>query len=166
MTIRRATVQEIPALALVARESFMAEVAPYYSEEGIRTFLEFVSPEAIAKRLAENCVAYVACEGGRFLGVAMTKASSHISMLFVAPGEQRKGIGKQLLKVALDDCHAQSVTVNSSPNAEAAYLRFGFERTSGEIGDHGLRLVPMIFKKPAPNKAPEPTPGSVTPRAS
>ena len=154
MTIRRATPEEIPAIAMIARESFIAEVAPFYSEEGVQTFLRFASPEAMMKRVAENCVAYVACHAEKFVGMAMIKEASHISMLFVAPGEQRKGVGRKLLEIAVGECTGPQVTVNSSPNAEPAYLRFGFKRTSDEKIDHGLRFIPMIFEKETPTKAP------------
>jgi GNAT superfamily N-acetyltransferase len=93
--------EEIPAIAELARESFMADVAPHYTEEGIRTFLNFSAPEAMAKRVCENCVVHVAYEQDRPVGMLMVRDGTDISMLFVASDRQRKGIARKLVEVAL-----------------------------------------------------------------
>ena len=64
MTIRRATPEEIPAIAALALESFAAEVAPHYSDEGIRTFLEFASAEAMFRRVTGLEWTHVPFRGG------------------------------------------------------------------------------------------------------
>jgi predicted N-acetyltransferase YhbS len=165
MTIRRALPDEIPAIAAIARESFLAEVAPHYSEQGVQTFLAFAAPQAIAQRAAEDSAAYVALRGAEILGMAMLKNAGHISMLFVASSQQRKGIGRRLVEFLLSEARAAVVTVNSSPNAEAAYVRFGFVRTAHEQVVDGLRFVPMALESKPLNKAPEPTTMAVTSRA-
>ena len=162
MIIRRATLDEIPAVASLAREAFMDAVAPLYTEEGIRTFLEFVSLAALRQRMAENCVTYVAYRGRELVGVAHVRDGSHIAMLFVAPRVQRSGIGRALLTVAVDECSSEVVTVKSSPNAEGAYLRYGFKRTAPEQIDRGLRFIPMAVERKAfnPTSAPRVPPAT------
>ena len=127
----------------------MDAVAPLYAEEGIRTFLEFASLAALRQRMAENCVTYVAYRGPELVGVAHVRDGSHIAMLFVAPRVQRSGIGRALLTLAVDECTSEIVTVKSSPNAEGAYLRYGFKRTAPEQIDRGIRFIPMAVERKA-----------------
>ena len=149
MIIRRATLDEVPAVAALAREAFMDAVAPLYSEEGIRTFLEFVSPAGLRARMAENCVTYVAYRDRDLVGVAHVRDGSHVAMLFVAPRAQRTGVGRALLTMAVGECTSDVVTVKSSPNAEEAYHRYGFKRTAPEQIDRGIRFIPMAVERKA-----------------
>ena len=165
MIVRRATFEEVPAAMALAHESFMSAVAPHYSDRGIRTFLDFASPDAMLKRVQENYVVYVAYREERIVGMAATRDGSHIAMLFVAPHAQRKGVGRRLLEFALSECTAEAVTVNASPNSETAYLRFGFRPSSEEKYVDGIRFIPMMVQRKGLNKAPAPTSGTVTGRA-
>jgi GNAT superfamily N-acetyltransferase len=151
MTIRRATLDEVPAVVALAREAFMDAVAPLYSEEGVRTFMEFVSPAGLRERMAENCVTYVAYRGRELVGVAHVRDGSHVAMLFVVPRAQRTGVGRALLAVAVGECTSDVVTVKSSPNAEGAYQRYGFKRTAPEQTDRGIRFIPMAVERKAFN---------------
>ncbi|MFO1449837.1 MAG: GNAT family N-acetyltransferase [Opitutaceae bacterium] len=147
MTVRRALTEELPALSLLAQRSFMAAVAPLYSEIGVRTFLEFASTEAMVGRIAEGAVTYGAYDARGLVGMAQVRGGSHLCMLFVAPEAQRLGVGRSLLAALLPECTAEVVTVNASPNAEGAYLRFGFRRTAEEKTVDGIRFIPMARPK-------------------
>jgi len=65
--------------------------------------------------------------------------------------ELEKGIARSLLSEALKRCKTvksdlEKITVNSSPNAVAAYRRMGFIPTSEEQSANGVRFVPMVFE--------------------
>ena len=158
MTIRRARAEEIPAISALAQATFLTDVAPLFCERGVATFLAFAAPDAIAKRVAEHSVAYLAMHEAEIVGMGMLKNASHISMLFVAPGQQRKGVGRRLVEFLCSEAHAPIVTVFSSPNAEAAYRRFGFTRTADERVVDGVRYVPMARELNPPITAPTPSP--------
>ena len=69
------------------------------------------------------------------------RAPRHVAMLFVRSSLQRSGIARALLASAGDvNCE---FTVNSSPNAVAAYERLGFRVTGSEQCVHGIRFIPM-----------------------
>ena len=72
----------------------------------------------------------------------------HVSMLFIRADGQRSGIGRGFLHIAIKTCRERSdacgvITVNSSPNAVAAYERLGFAATGNERCVHGIRFIPM-----------------------
>ena len=165
MNVRRATEEEVPTVVTLARESFEAAVAPLYGKDGNRTFMEFASVDAMLKRMRENYVTYVAEHEGELLGMAHVRDGHHLAMLFVRPHAQRRGIGRRLVEFAAAECASDILTVASSPNSESAYRRFGFVRIADEKVDRGIRFIMMSRDRKSPNKAPEPTPGAVTPRA-
>src|SRR5205823_14401161 len=84
---------------------------------------------------------YIGERGGKLVGMLHLRAPSHVAMLFVHPSFQRTGVARALLASAGDaNC---KFTVNSSPNAVAAYERLGFRVTGSEQCVHGIRFIPM-----------------------
>ena len=144
--IRLAAPEEAESVAALARESFLHAVAPTYSEEGVLTFLEFASGEAMRERMA-NCATFVACRNGHIVGMAQLRDGAHLAMLFVARDEQRTGIGRKLLAAVWSKCTGDVLTVNSSPNAQEAYARFGFKRVAPEQTVKGIRFVAMAMER-------------------
>ena len=72
----------------------------------------------------------------------------HISLLFVEPGCQGRGLGRGLLERAVEEARKanpglREMTVNSSPNAIVAYERMGFESTGPQQDINGVRFIPM-----------------------
>lgn len=151
ITIRRATLEESSAVAALARDSFMAAVAPHYNEEGVRTFMEFATADGMLKRMTENYMTYVAHRDEELVGMAHVRDGSHLAMLFVVPHAQRSGVGRALVEASVTGSASDVVTVNASPNSEQAYLRFGFRRTSAEQVIHGIRFIPMALKRQVPS---------------
>ena len=130
-------------------EIFAGQIAPLYSEQGRKEFLRFIEPASMKARAeagALQLVAETGPDGPRLAGMVEVRDYRHVCLLFVAPGYQRRGVGGRLLKKALAACRqrgAAKVTVNSSPNAVAAYRRFGFRPLEPEKEVKGIRFVPM-----------------------
>jgi ribosomal protein S18 acetylase RimI-like enzyme len=87
---------------------------------------------------------------GRMVGAIEVRNWDHISLFFVDGELQRKGIGRELWRRALQACLASRpdgdrITVHSSPNAVEAYRRLGFRVEGAEQTVNGIRFVPMAF---------------------
>jgi len=85
-----------------------------------------------------------------FAGVA----NGRVDMLFVAPGYRGQGIGKRLLRYAIDELNAERLDVNEqNPQALGFYLHEGFE-VSGRSETDGLGqpypLLHMRLARTAP----------------
>ena len=138
---RRIEPSETAAAATLAREVFDQFVAPYYQPEGVTEFHRYASPDALSQRHVSGHATYVAERGGELVGMLHLRALCHVAMLFVQSSLQRSGIARALLASAGDaNCE---FTVNSSPNAVAAYERLGFRVTGSEQCVHGIRFIPM-----------------------
>ncbi|PYJ23517.1 MAG: hypothetical protein DME92_00885 [Verrucomicrobia bacterium] len=101
----------------------------------------YASADALSQRQVSGHATYVAERGGELVGMLHLRAPCHVAMLFVQSSLQRSGIARALLASAGDaNCE---FTVNSSPNAVAAYERLGFRVTGSEQCVHGIRFIPM-----------------------
>ncbi|MCG8684629.1 MAG: GNAT family N-acetyltransferase [Desulfobacterales bacterium] len=141
--------QEALVIDLV-KEVFDKYVAPGYAQEGIAEFYKFANVESLSTRSKENHFTVLAKEGQQILGILEIRDLGHISMFFVRSGSQGKGVGKVLLKDAIKRIKKErgdliALTVNSSPNAVAAYKKHGFIAKAGEQCINGIRFVPMVL---------------------
>jgi GNAT superfamily N-acetyltransferase len=143
---------ETAAAATLACEVFDQFVAPCYQPEGVSEFHRYASADALSHRHVSGHATYVAERGGELVGMLHLCAPCHVAMLFIQSSLQRSGIARALLASAGDaNC---KFTVNSSPNAVAAYQRLGFRVTGSEQCVHGIRFIPMQRLRVESVKAP------------
>ena len=129
---------------------FNQYVAPGFSQEGIDEFMNYIRPDAIASQLEENHFAFIALCEAEIVGVIEVRSNNHVALFFVDGRSQRKGIGRKLLKKALEACgrndpEFSKLTVNASPNSIKAYDAFGFKPVAAEQCINGIRFVPMVL---------------------
>jgi GNAT superfamily N-acetyltransferase len=141
--------EEVEVSNLVAR-SFNEFIAPDFPDEGIEEFFRYSNPRALVKRSEGNHFVLVAGAEGSIAGMIEIREMKHVSMLFVDKAFHRRGIGKELLRAALDRIKAGSrpprkVTVHSSRFAVPFYNSLGFVRTEQEKIIHGVIHIPMAL---------------------
>ena len=139
--------EEAGVIDLVSKV-FNEFVAPLYSQEGVSEFMKYAYVDELAERIKAGNFVLSAKSGNDIIGVIEVRGNNHIALLFVKKSHQRKGIGKELLKRAIETCKTQNpdthrITVNSSPNAVAAYQKMGFNAIEQEQVVNGIRFVPM-----------------------
>ena len=128
--------------------SFDHSVADEYTKKGRRNFRKYADPEEMARRVQADHFVLLALKDGDVVGMLEMRNHCHVSLLFVDPGFQGGGVGRELLGKAIKLCrsadlHLKAVTVNSSPNALTAYERMGFSAIGREQDIGGVRSVPM-----------------------
>ena len=85
---------------------------------------------------AEKPVAFMGTQNGR------------LEMLFVAPEERGRGIGRQLLQYGVESYGVFEVTVNEqNPQAVGFYERMGFETYKQTDTDEEGTLYPLLYVK-------------------
>lgn len=135
------------AIALIWK-TFLRFEAGDYPEEGIHSFLEFISDERLKKLyIVGEYPVYAAFLDGKMVGVISLRSQNHISLLFVEGAHHRKGIGKALIDVAKDHVRTESrknfLTVHSSPYGVEFYHRVGFVDTDSRMQKEGIIYTPM-----------------------
>ena len=138
------------AISDLVVSAFQRDVAPLYTEEGIREFLSYANPSSLHARQARNHVVLVAFQGESIVGMLELRDYSHVSMLFVDPIHQRKGVGRMLMNEAIKlvrghNPEIREITVNSAPNVVEVYVHFGFRATGEAQVKNGIAFVPMIL---------------------
>ena len=128
---------------------FDLSVAPLYSKKGQKNFKKYADPEEMSARVHALHFVLLALADDEIIGMIEMRRHRHVSLLFVEQEFQGKGLGGEILGLAVEICLSNSsplreVTVNSSPNAVKAYERMGFQITGEEQNINGVRSVPMV----------------------
>ncbi len=132
----------------LAWTTFMKFEASDYSEEGVQSFLDFISDEKLYRMfLIGEYHVFVAVDNEKIIGVISLRARTHISLLFVDEKYHHRGIGRNLVNYAAmfvrEENKGKHITVNSSPYAENFYRRLGFKDTDTEQSKDGIIYTPM-----------------------
>lgn len=148
--IRLVTTGDVEAVCDLIAGVFNHSVAPLYSDAGVSAFFSYADAGMMRVRLQAGHFALVAEQDGVMVGMIEMRNHDHISMFFVSPDCQRRGVGKELLRQALALAHdadpsVSQVTVNSSPNSIEAYERFGFCATAPMQEKDGIIFLPMTL---------------------
>lgn len=120
----------------------------------IAGFYQYASVENLYDLMqSKRITIWGAWMNGQLAGVSAMQAEGHITMLYIAPFCQRRGIGKALLKemrtFAADVLCAKVVTVNVMPIWASAYFeRQGFLRIQmQQIGAPYISLSAPVIKE-------------------
>lgn len=119
----------------------LRESNPTGSEEGKKSLLSFLTSESTADLI---CLGAVDRDLRGIL--AYDSASFHLSLFFVRPEDQKKGIGTQLMQEYLKRAEKEGiarVTVNAAEKAVPVYQKFGFETYDQKKEKDGIAYLPM-----------------------
>jgi len=128
-------------------------------EDSVRATHDFL-PEAYILLLREqvlrrylDAVMLICCKDRQRICGFAGVANGYVHMLFVAPDYRGKGVGKRLLRYAIDELNAERLDVNEqNPQALGFYLHEGFQ-VVGRSETDGLgqpypllhmRLIPTV----------------------
>lgn len=143
MHIRKMTLDDLPGVNTLCLDAFMLAVAPSLSGQGVETFAKVAAQQGFAERMTGDNLMLVCVVEETLAGLVELKEGRHVAMLFVAPGWQRRGVGRRLMAAALEHAKGDVVTVRASLSSVKAYERYGFA-LAGEVGEFaGLVYQPM-----------------------
>ncbi len=117
-----------------------------FDDEGRASFSAFIYSGTIEKSIEDGsgrlCAAY---EGEKLAGVSLIRENRHISLLFVRPDMQKKGIGSALLQ-KMTEGSEEYLTVNAAPTGYAFYKKKGFYVREKEKTLDGITFTLMEKK--------------------
>jgi GNAT superfamily N-acetyltransferase len=139
-------IKEFSAFVKMVFDEF---VAVDYSDEGNRTFYEYIKDDSIKERRNAGNILLTVEEDGNIIGAIEIRDLMHISLLFVDKRHQGKGIGEGLIdcgiaRIRRENVDITFVEVNSSPSAKSIYERMGFRLQSGLMEKNGIKYYEMI----------------------
>lgn len=153
MQIRKLTHDDLPRVSALCLDAFMVAVAPTLSAQGVETFVKVVAVQAFFDRMEGDNLMLVCVADGAITGLIELKEGRHVAMLFVAPGWQRRGIGRRLMSAALEQARGKAVIVNASLSSVTAYESYGFTLAGGVGEFAGLVYQPMEKRLPETKSA-------------
>ena len=130
-----ARISEISSVVQRAAKSSLADVPPNEAEQ----ILSRWSPENLKERVKGGTCWMAEDEGGKILGVIGLKEENRVTLFYVDPEYQRKGVGERLYreleKMAIERGCEKLVT-RSSPVAVPVYEKLGFKKVKTEWTTH------------------------------
>ena len=145
-------INEINSFSELVINVFDEFVGKDYSEEGNKTFKEFLEPGKILDRWNnKTSIIYAAKKEDDIVGILEIKNKNHISLFFVKKDFHKLGIGKKLFYNYLNFLKQsnegiEKITVNSSFYAEKIYSKLGFIRTDEIQEKNGIKYIPMEYR--------------------
>jgi len=159
MDLRPATNDDVPALARLGRESFVAKFGHLYRQEDLDAFLEAVFSEASVRDEVEGqvCIHRLAWDGDLLVGYCKlrrlndyaehsdAKNAIELGQLYTDPARTGQGIGARLMDWALAEARqrghdAIQLTVwSENYGAQKFYARYGFAKIADIdfwVGNH------------------------------
>lgn len=125
---------------LFVKKVYLESKDDSYTEEGIKTFENFLNN----KKIIKSFKFYGAFENNILKGVIVTdKAGRHINLFFVDKYSQGRGIGRKLMNFILENNKNFYITVNSSRYGVIIYEKLGFVKIDDEKKQDGLIFTPM-----------------------
>jgi GNAT superfamily N-acetyltransferase len=148
MKIEPVAESDIPVLIEVIRASFLCSVAPDWSDEAIKVFLEEdLSVSKLSKYVAVESVCLKAVEGTEIIGVLIFSSESKLAHLFVKPSEYKKGVGRGLFSAALQQVkeEVEYISLTSTEFSVKAYEKIGFKKSAPVFKYNGGIFQPMVY---------------------
>jgi predicted GNAT family N-acyltransferase len=142
--------EEIMEFSKLTDEVFDEFVGMDYSDEGKKTFKEYIKEQAIIERINKNEF-FTAKYKNKIIGIMEIRNKDHISLFFVLKEFHGKGIGRKLFAyyikiIKQNDIGIKSITVNSSFYGEKVYKALGFIKTQEAQEKDGIKYIPMEYK--------------------
>lgn len=154
MLILDVTPQDQASLLKVATTAIEAQVMPVLDEEGRSTMRSAQARES--NRVVDKAYysAAKAVVDDQITGYVAWTSEGKVAHLYVDPTFQGIGIGGALLRHAIAEIPGQQIHLRASINSVGFYEKLGFAPLDGELGDAGIRYVPMSLSvNIAPAKA-------------
>lgn len=137
----------VPAMKMVWR-TFVKYEGRDYTEEGIRSFLEFITDETLyAAFLRGEYRLMVALDGREIIGIGSLREQNRLSLLFVDAAYHRKGVGSAILQKLCDYLKTEAgedrMSLQAAPYAVDFYRKQGFHAVQPEMEYSGIRVTLM-----------------------
>lgn len=141
MNIRQLKNEEYDKAITLSFDVFAKCGTADFDTQGLETFKKFIYNNKLMKELT----IFGAFDNNELIGIVGTKHNgTHISLFFINPSYQRKGIGRELFDYAYANQIVGEITVNSSSYAVRFYESLGFSKTAEEQETDGLKYTPLI----------------------
>lgn len=161
LEIRLININELQSVVNLANQVYEQCVKGYVNDEDmVRQYYDYVQPQALSWQMREGRLfIWGAYENGALCAVGAMQHTGHITMFYVHPYFQRRGIGSlmlnQMLMFADKERGLERVTVNVIPVTASGYFyRRGFLPVAGHVaGQPFASLVYSSFPKKQSSKS-------------
>ncbi|MCQ2522649.1 MAG: GNAT family N-acetyltransferase [Lachnospiraceae bacterium] len=151
ITIRPAMINDWESAMALAWRTFQKFEAKEYTQEGVESFLDFISDETLKKMFIKGYYQLFLAvnEFDTIMGMISLREENHISLLFVEEKLHHQGIGSSLIAYASEYVQKSlpvprlDLTVHAAPTAIPFYEKCGFVPIQEMQEKNGIVYLPM-----------------------
>lgn len=147
ITYRIANIEDAEQISKLILDSQRKYCFHEYTDDGQKLMLQLCGTKAIQTYIERNDVYYVAQDGKQIIGVAGIRDNDHLTHNFVDDRYHRKGISKELWRLATEECARRgnqgSYNLRASTYAIPVYEKWGFVQTGDADQEYGITSTPM-----------------------
>ena len=144
---REATLEDADALSDLILESQREFCFHEYTPEGQELMNRLCGRKALRHYLERGDVYFIAEAEDKIIGVAGIRENSHLAHNFVDSQWHRRGISKQLWKLASEECLRRGnpgyFELRASTYTIPVYEKWGFVQTAPTDQEYGITSTPM-----------------------
>jgi len=149
MQIRKAAIDDAPAVFALRREAILAQCVGHYPKADMELWTSGTLSTTFAQRIADHF--HVAVADGQIVGTGMIDlATGKIDAVFVRPAYMGRGVGRAVmnhLEGMASTAGLRQILLESTLNAAPFYRALGFEGDSRVVYESSLGVsltcVPM-----------------------
>jgi GNAT superfamily N-acetyltransferase len=145
MEILNVTRHDEAALLNIATAAIEAQIMPLLAEQGRATMRKAQLREASRVYDLKYYSAAKAVIDGKITGYVAWTTDGKVAHLYVDPSFQGGGVGGALLQHSINQLSGRKVHLRASINSVGFYEKQGFVTLDNELGDAGVRYVPMAL---------------------
>lgn len=150
MYVKRIVDKKILDVLHLAWDVFEEEVAPYYTEEGVERFREFIKFEHMISMMDKREISFFkVLEGEELCGMSAIGPDGQVFLFCVDANWRGKGAEEKLMNAMKQFCiierRISQMTVNAAPNMVSTYQQLGFTIVRPEQEENGATFVSMMY---------------------
>lgn len=151
ITVRLAQASDLPELAILFRQTVLANAPQRYTSDQTKTWASLALNEAHFNPLILGATTYLAVEDTRILGFAGIRENGYIASTYVRHDCTRQGIGSLLMNVLLDHASRegmQRLYAEASEFSLGLFTKFGFRLYDTEVVDrNGIQFKRYLVER-------------------
>lgn len=147
--IEKAGVSHSARVSQFVGKTFLESIALQYKKEGVKAFLNYVTPRQIGKRMrTDDDFFLIAKQDDEIIGMIEMSEWNHITLLFIKKEMRNEGIGSALINAAINYIEENGkiineINLNAVSSAISAYEAMGFSRLGENTEKVGITYTPM-----------------------
>jgi GNAT superfamily N-acetyltransferase len=149
LTIRRATLDDVPAVSKMVQSSLLASQTGYFTDSEVKDFLDWYNEEAVTEYISERFFFVGELDGRVVCSVCIKEEKHYMTSLYMYPEYKGKGLGRKMVEFIEGFARKKGwdyIKLSATLVAEDFYYHLGYKKIGEYLMGSKLTFVEMEKK--------------------